>query len=83
MYLNESESGSCVNLTFDDANTSATSSVIVAQTWTDITNNQSLDESSSMWMWADYQCSYAYWSVWGPDIDLVACCYDCDICDRT
>lgn len=69
VYLNESHE--CVNLTMSLTNNQS-DGFILNDTWTNLFEFNYLN-SSSLWMWADYNCTYSTWKLWQPDLYFRNC----------
>lgn len=76
-YLNGSHE--CVNLTMSLTNNQS-DAFTLNDSWIDLFNFNYLN-STSLWMWADYNCNYSTWKLWQPDFYFRNCCEDC-ICTQ-
>ena len=81
-YLKVNESGpdSCVNLSYSTTNSSSSSTLLDPGTWFKVFSDASLEESNSIWLWANYSCNRTSWYMWQPDLDGRACCTNCTGC---
>lgn len=72
IYLNDTETNQCVNLTISLDNNKS-HGYQIGEYWTDL--NKSLDylETQSIWMWADYECNYANWKLFNPYLYFREC----------
>jgi len=77
-YLNETHD--CVNLTISTT-TNKSDGFILNDTWTNLITDFDYLNSSSLWMWADYGCSYTTWRLWEPAFSFRNCCENC-ICSE-
>jgi hypothetical protein len=81
MYLNESESSNCVNTTVSIDSDKANGTLMINNTWMNLTTGKSYLDTFGLWMWVDLDCDYTQWSLWQPTWSFRACCEGCDICD--
>jgi len=70
----------CVNLTASSTNAKSEGRML-NESWFTFATNLSQFDTASLWMWADFDCSYAQWYLWNPEFYFRACCYDC-ICSE-
>ena len=72
IYLNDTETNQCVNLTMSLDNNKS-NGYQIREYWTDL--NKSLDylESVNIWMWADYNCDYSTWRLFDPYLYFRQC----------
>lgn len=80
IYLNETQTDSCVNLSLSTNSTKGF--LIENETWMNISIN-SYGDNAGLWLWADYSCNYTNWNVWEPGISFRACCSGCVCSEET
>ncbi|RLG81165.1 MAG: hypothetical protein DRO40_10105, partial [Thermoprotei archaeon] len=56
----------CVNLTASSTNAKSEGRMLNGSWFTFATNLSQFD-TASLWMWADFDCSYAQWYLWNPE----------------
>ena len=69
IYLNQTLP--CVNLTMS-LNQNKSSGFLINDSWFNIQKLSYL-ETTNFWMWADYDCSYANWTLFNPFISFRQC----------
>jgi len=80
IYLNESMP--CVNLTYSTDSAKSNGTLLTNQTWQYFNTNLEYNNVSSLYLWADYECSYTNWYLFYPEIYISGCASDVDVCDR-
>ncbi|GAG21844.1 unnamed protein product, partial [marine sediment metagenome] len=76
VLMNDSES--CINTTITDANNKTAGSLLVLNTFVNLTTSKSYLTTFGMWGWDDYACSTsASWDLFDPWYYLRACCQNC------
>ena len=76
LTMNSNETHACVNDTIS-ITYNKTTGVQLNTTYQSLTTGVSVDESVSLFAWADYGCNYTTWKWWQPLWDLKTCCRDC------
>lgn len=77
-YINDTLS--CVNLTISTT-ANKTDGYIVNSTWRNIQENVDYLNTTDIYMWADYDCSFNNWTLFQPSLYFRQCA-DTDICSE-
>lgn len=78
LYLNEQHF--CVDLTIGVTSNKSEGFTNISK-WMELFELNYLN-TSGIWMWADYDCSFSQWTLWQPNISFRACCDTCIVCSE-
>ena len=73
VYLNQTSS--CVNLTMS-LNNNKSAGTIINSSWINLVNNKNYLNTTNIWMWADYRCSYNSWKLFNPYLYFRQCAFN-------
>ncbi len=80
VWLNYTGNITCVNLTMGLTNNKS-QGVLLGQNWSYLTNLDYL-ETTPIYLWADYQCSYSTWRLFDPQIYWRQCYSGAEVCSE-
>jgi len=73
---------SCVNTTFSLTNNKSDGILVNNTNWVPLLNNSAYLNTSNIFMWSDYDCSYSTWKLYNPYIYFRQCAYDSKCSDE-